>query len=316
MDLPEQPVIRELVERYARLLARLGDEMGARPMVLPDAESFPDPFTPDAASLERLARRMIEHAGMSDIPIRVTLAEADDDADAQCGTGGCCSPSPIADQPVERVVDEGDGWRLAVPAAELAHPVVLTANLARALALIFLMETRDEHEPIEQPLDATVDLAAVALGFGALVMQGAYIYAKSCGGPRIASVTTLSVPELAVALALFAGAGGHPLKRAKKLLDTTQASALGEAQSWIESNAGIAELLRTDAARAGRGDFEISESRPWLLRAFGRKKAPPAGSIEELEASIASVPIAKRAARPDPRHDEIASLVAEELGSR
>lgn len=312
MSLPEESVLREVVERYARLASRLGGELGRRPMVLPDAASFPDVFSPDLESLAVLVERMLEHAGMEDIPVGVALGGDDPAAQSGgcCGGGACAAPSASA---APRVAEEGDGWLLTVPAGELTQPTVLTANLARALALIFLMETRDEREPLEAPLDVTVDLTAVALGFGALVLEGAYIYAKSCGGPRVSSVTALGVSELAVALTLFAGAGEHPLKHAKRHLGATQLDALGEASTWLQSNPRLVERLRSDPAALARGEYTLDGAKPWLLRAIARQRGPAAGSFEELEASLArgaALRPASGAAGPD---DELARLVAEEL---
>ena len=70
-----EPVVRGVVQRYAQLLAKLGDEIGQRPLVLPTAEFFPDRFQGDVKSLRRLIQRMQKHAGMSDIPIEASLVE-------------------------------------------------------------------------------------------------------------------------------------------------------------------------------------------------------------------------------------------------
>src|SRR5690606_25962464 len=133
------------------LWARLGEEIGERPLVLPTGKYFPDRFTGDEDSVRRLVERMQAHAGISDIPVDVQLVGADGEAcgSGSCGTGSCATPATPDDAPVERLVETGDGWRLNVPSAEVASPVVLTTNLARSLSLIFLLETRNESEPIE-----------------------------------------------------------------------------------------------------------------------------------------------------------------------
>src|SRR5690606_6277263 len=137
---------------------------------------------------------------------------------------------------IARLVDTGEGWVLQVPSPELRHPVALTTNLARSLSYIYLVETKRDGETIEPPVDVTADLAAVGLGFGALMLQGSYIYAKSCGGPQIASVTKISTIELAIATALFSELGGHNLKNALRLLEATQQAALSEAGRLIRAN--------------------------------------------------------------------------------
>jgi hypothetical protein len=318
--------MRALLERYARLIARLGNELGERPMVLPTSEFFPDAFTKDQRSLARLVRRMQKHAGMSDIPLSVRLVGNPEGALAgACGSGGCGAAScsvPETDEPVPRVVDEGEGWRMNVPEAELEHSVVLTANVARALGYVFLVETRADCEALEEPVDVTADLAAVALGFGVVLLEASYMYSKSCGGPKVARATRLSCPELAVAHSAFMVRGRHPLRRASRELGTTQRAVVEETFPWLEANPALADALRGDPARIARGEYALQEPRPWLLRVFGKGRRSAAASpeqqvdIDELEAMVSALPAAPRATSrtkqaADPRHDELRALVDE-----
>ena len=272
MELPDLPVQRELVERIARLREGRRDEFGERPMVLPTAEFFPDEFSADQASVEKLVRRMQAHAGMDDIPIdvRVIAPEGEElEEGGSCSSGACCSaPAPKAEG-LTRLVDNGDSWTLNVPAQEVAHSVVLTANIARALGYVFLKETESDEAPLEEPSEASADLCAVELGFGELLLEGSYIYSKSCGGPSIATVTALSTPELAIAFALFCSVGGHPVKRALSELGATQRAALGEARDLLGSNPKLVEALKRTPELVALGHYALEETRPWLMRAFG-----------------------------------------------
>jgi hypothetical protein len=330
MELPPIPAIRAIVERYARLLVKLGDELGDRPLVLPTSRYFPDDFGTDQKSLKRLVGRMKRHAGMSDIPTKTRLVAIEGQSGgSSCGTGSCgtsaCAPSP---SDVDRLVDEGDVWRLQVPEPELRHSVALTTNLARVLSYVFLAETLPEGEMIEAPGDVTADLTAVALGFGVLMLQGSYIYSKSCGGPSIAKVTKLGPGELSIATALFARLGDHPVKPAQRQLDTTQAALLGEARSWLDSNEALVEGLRRQPQRIAQGRFELTETQPWLTRVFGGKKRSAAeadflaaegltdeslGDLEDLLATLPERSKPKGSKQPDPEHDELRDLVAEAL---
>jgi len=56
----DRPALTAIVERLGCLLAALRDDLGHRPLVLPTAEFFPDRFTGDEASAERLVARMLE----------------------------------------------------------------------------------------------------------------------------------------------------------------------------------------------------------------------------------------------------------------
>lgn len=330
MELPPEAVTRAVVQRYARLLGRLGAELGQPPLVLPTGKFFPDVFEPNKKGLRRLLRRMQKHAGIDDIPVKVRVipAEGEPEHGGSCGTGSCGVPK-TSGEPIARVVESEQGWRVQVPEAELGHPVVLTTNLARALGFIFLVETQEEGEPIEAPVDVTADLAAVALGFGVLMLQGAYIYSKSCGGPSVGQVTKLSCPELAVAGALFAMRDGHNPKRALRELETTQRALLESALELLESNPGLLSKLKDDPKRLAEGEFDLNEAKPWLLRVFGSRKRKAAGdplsaaldsdaSLDDLESMLSSMPEQAKARAPkarDPKRDELRALVDEALDS-
>ena len=258
MDALPDPVVRAVVQRYARLIHRLGPELGERPLVLPTEKFFPDTFKGDAKSLRRLVKRMREHAGMSDIPVKPVLTDAEEEGHAQggsCGSGSCSTPKASAEAPT-RLVDDGDGWRLQFQAAELRHPVALTATVARALAHVFLVETRGEGEAIDEPVELTVDLAAVALGFGELLLEGSHIYSKSCGGPSVAKLTALGPQELAVACVLFVTRGKHSARALAKELPATQREALDDARALIDKNPTLARAICESPERLLDGEFE------------------------------------------------------------
>jgi hypothetical protein len=261
MELPAQSVLFAVTQRYARLLSRFGDEIGKRPLVLPTAEFFPDVFLQDEPSVARLLSRMQAHAGMDDIPIDTKLIGADEPSAQAGGCGsGACSTIHGTEAQTERLVEQGGGWLVNVPASEIGHPVVLTTQLARTLALVFLLESRGEGEPLDAPLEVTVDLAAVSLGFGALLLEGSYIYAKSCGGPSVARVTHIGPGELAFALSLFASRGGHSLRQAQKLAGTTQQALLTEAKALVESNQKLVAALKNHPERVAAGDYALEST--------------------------------------------------------
>ena len=58
MELPLDPVIQAVAQRYGRILASVGTELGARPLVLPNNKYFPDRFTEDTVSAKRMIARM------------------------------------------------------------------------------------------------------------------------------------------------------------------------------------------------------------------------------------------------------------------
>lgn len=241
-----------------------------------------------------------------------------------CGTGcgtGCGTPEDVmGDEP--RLLDMGDSWRVQVPANELTQPLVLTTNLARAVGYIFLVETRSAAQPMPDNMDAAADLASTLLGFGALLLGGAHIYSKSCGGPRIRRITSLGCVELALATVLFAQRQGHDLRPMRKELEVTQKEAIHEAEQWLKDRPLILERFKTAPERLARGEIPMDPTADSLWgKLFGKrsgngKGTDPEASIAELEAMLAEAPLAARSAkpkRPDPRVDELRALVDEAL---
>src|SRR6187402_3513730 len=116
MQLPPPQVIRAVIQRHARLRNRYATALGRRPLVTPSAKFFPDTFRADAESAARLTKRMQEHAGMSDVPIRTTLVAlgAEGEPSSSCASDACGLPQSSGFGLV-RVVDEGDGWLLQIP---------------------------------------------------------------------------------------------------------------------------------------------------------------------------------------------------------
>jgi hypothetical protein len=332
MELPDLARRAELVRRYAHLLEHFGAELGDRPMVRQNGDFFPDPFHGDGESLTRLVRRLQSHAGLADVPIEVRLSSVDaDDSEGSggsCGTGSCgsgaCAPTKVGSTGAKaRLEERPSGWVLNVFDAELHHPVALTCTLARALAHVFLAETQSGAAPVEAPFDLSVDLTAVALGLGTLVLEGSYIYSKSCGGPSVSQLTTLPVGELAVACALFIAVGGHSGRRALTELGTTQRVLLSEANDWAASNPSILRQLVDEPGLLAVRAPELTDTRSWLLRLFDRKPRPPkepsleralSGALGDAEllglARAARDPKASRrsvAARRDPGNGNAAS---------
>ena len=270
MELPDDRTLRELVSRYASIIERFGADIGQRPMVLPNGKFFPDAFSGDFPSVQRLLRRMQQHAGMSDIPIQLGVIDPDAEGEA-CGTGACGScaaPNVSPEIAAARLVDLGDGWRINIAPTEARSPVALTAALARALGHVFLLEETSPERPIEEPLEVTVELTTVALGLGTLLLSGSYLYQKSCGGPNVACLTALGIGELSVAFALFAKHAGHSMRSARGELDATQQEQLSEAETWMLSNPHVSQLLATDPLRLVLGDFELSAPKSWVARLF------------------------------------------------
>ena len=319
MELPSTEVRRALVTAYALVATRLELLDGERQLVLPNGQFFPDVFSGDEPSVQRLLDRLLEHAGLADMALTVRFWG--ETQDASCGSGGCgsCGPAQSESEPesVERVTDAGEHWQVNVLPAETRDPVALSSALCRAIALTVLREA--DAPPTELELDLAVDLTAVELGFGVLLLEGSHIYRKSCGGPSIGRVTALGPSELSLAVALSAAVHEQPLRAVNKHLSATQQEAFGEAKVWADSNSALVLLLQQDPERVAAGEFELREPASWLGRWLGAKarraKTPEtATTIEELEAALKSAPAPRVPQKaPDPKLEEIRRLVDEAL---
>jgi hypothetical protein len=337
MELPHREGRAELVRRYAHLLDRFATEIGERPLVLQNATFFPDLYEKDEPSAARLLRRLQAHAGLSDVPLRarvVPLDVVEGSKGGSCGSGAC-GPVNVGEAPsTARIEEHEGGWLVNVFDAELHHPVGLTTQLARALGRVFLAEASTRPSDIEAPEMVSTELAAVALGLGPLLLEGSYVYGKSCGGPSVTQLTTLSVGELAIACSLFIEMGGHSVRRALGHLSTTQRALLSEAGEWAASNAAVIQKLSESPGQLAISAPDLRETKPWLLRLFDRpRRAEPsleralAGGLgdKELlelaraadprrsrEASTSSATAQPRIAKPD---DDLRALVDEALRS-
>jgi len=319
MELPNGKVRHGLVAAYANVVASLDLLSTERALVLPNGEFFPDVFTADEASVQRMLDRLLEHAEISDMALVVRFW--DSESAASCGTGACGSCGPTQADPesesVERLVDAGEHWQVNILPTEVASPVALSSALCHAIALAVLREA--DAPPQHLPLDLAIDLTAIALGYGVLLLEGSHIYRKSCGGPSVARTTVLGPSEVALVLALSAAVGEHSLRNVAKHLSATQRDAFAEAAVWADSNPSLVQTLRDDPERIARGEFQLREPSSRLGRWLGSKlrRAPNAESattIEELEAALGaeSTPRAALKAR-DPKLDEIRRLVDEAL---
>jgi hypothetical protein len=311
MDLPADDALHWIVRSYAALRASHGDAIGAPQLVQPTADFFPDEFRRDAASVARLLHRMVTYSPLADdLPVQVAFLEpSETEGD---GAGGCGSPacgSGGGSRARTSTVEElENGYRVFVSVADIAHPEVLTASLARTVGALVLREGGGQ---VDEEGGAMSEIASVACGFGVLLANGAAVWAKSCGGLRMARATALSVEEIGVALALFLTIHRRAPSEARAHAPATQREALDHALAWAESNPLLVETLRDRPAQLERGLFDLEPVRGALGRWLHRRK---------LEKDMRAAPAARSVA-PSPqsadkrrRLAEARALVDEVLG--
>jgi hypothetical protein len=298
MALAASSVIRNLVARYARILAAHGDAFEGAELVTPTGEHFPDHFARDQKSLERLVARVASYTPLGeDVPLSFVLVEDETD-DGHCTTG-CSKPASR----IDGVQRDGDGYRVAIPVTELGNATRLVCAVARGLSLAVLAEAGEEVAAREIGFES--EIVAVASGFGVVLLEGSHVYTKSCGGPAIHRGTALATDELAALLAFFCARNAISPRVARKHLGATQAEAFDEAWAFAQCNDAVVKKLREAPELLEGGAFELETKRGGLLsRLFSSRD----------EANVA--PVSKRTRDPEEerRLAEARALVEEELG--
>jgi hypothetical protein len=319
MELPHDDALRWIVTKYAAIVAAHGEVIGEPELLQPTADNFPDEFTHDPESVVRLLERMIAYSPVDEeTAVRVRFVEQEEKGGGGCGPGACGTGggSKSAGSAVrDPVVETKDGYIVDIAVADAGHATLLTTSLARSVGGLVLLEGGEDVRGGE--LGALSELAAIATGFGVLLLEGAYVYGKSCGGVRVRQGTSLSLMEVSVALGLFARVHDLKMGAVRANLGTTQREALDHAIEWVDSNEAIVTMLRDPDDHYARarvladGFFTIEPVRGVLGRLFGRNKKP-AFSIDEARPSQKSA--RTRTPEQQKKLDEARALVEEALG--
>ena len=306
MDLPGDDSLRRIVKTFAHLRAAHGAAIGAPALVQPTAEYFPDEFRRDASSVDRLLRRMIDYAPLSsELGVELAFFTPEPGHAGGCGSAACGSDG-VGGAGGVGVRELETGYRVEVSAADVGNPDVLSTSLARSVGALVL------HEADELVGAETSELAAVVCGFGVLLLNGSAVWAKSCGGLRMAQATVHPVEEMAVALALFVAIHERKVSQARRHLAATQREAFDVAHDWVESNPLLIAALRDRPQRLESGTLDLEPVRgvlgQWLHKRNLERalRARPAGSasaitaerrrqLEEVSALL------DEAGEPDPR---------------
>lgn len=286
MDLPNETRLSWLLATSARLLERGAEPV--RGLVQPTVEFFPERVDGRPASLRALFGRTLEHAGLSDVEVDVTVVTPEGEvAGGGCSSGACGSPA-AADPGARALERRGGGYAVTLPLGLSASPPLLGAHLARIVSGIFLHEAdltgagaTSALDPRE--LDGAIDVTATLLGFGVMITNGSHVAQKGCGGVRIVQGTTLPVAETAVALAMFTSLYEIDEHTVRRHLDPAPREAFGEGLAWARANAATVRLVR-DAPRAiEQGAYRLRPARGWLARVLGlgAKKSVDALDVDD-----------------------------------
>jgi len=241
--------------------------------------------------------------------------------DGGCGSGGCGTSHKHGDPTLAGVQRMGDGaWKVDVRLSDAKNATTLTAALATSLAHVFVLEHGGLDQFPEAEWMPTCEIAATMLGFGVLLTNASYMYAKACKGVSVDKATFLEVGDLTIALALFTVLADIPAWRASANLDPTQREAYAEARTWADSNRKLMKRIVRDPSTVAADEvLSVEPARSWLARVLGfgaKKKDVPDLHDEEAIAEVAASLAAKRKDKPrkdDAKTLELRALVEESL---
>ena len=251
-------------------------QQGAEPVrgaILPTGEYSPDRFDGSPRSVGDLLSRIQNHAGLADLRVKLSIVTPDGEVEnARCGTSvdACCGGVGALEAKFSRVARKDDGsYTVLVPTVDVRNPTVLTTGLVRAVTFMFMTEADAYRGVLDTDREALTDLAGVLLGFGVLLANGSYLYAKGCHGVSVQSATRMPVDEITLALAVFGKLFDVSARSMSRHLEPTPAEHFDEAEAWARSNAGLLRLLRSRPHSIADRPFSVAPVRSFLARVLG-----------------------------------------------
>jgi hypothetical protein len=267
--------LRSIVAHLAHLRAEYGEVLSDPDLVEPNGEYFPDAFALEPAAIDRLMRRMMTYAPLAaDLDVKVAFVEPEEQAagGGGCGSGACGPGDKSAGSQVTKggAVETAEGYAVVIATGDVAEPKLLTASLARSMGRLVLFEAGEEVDPRVE--GALSELTAVACGLGVILLNGAALYKKACGGMRRHQGTFLGVEELALACALFIRATDRKPASVRRHLEITQREAFDLALAWVDGQPKLVRALTKDPESLADGIFSLEEKKGLFSRLLASKK--------------------------------------------
>lgn len=297
--------IRGIISRIAHLRATYGDAFASPDLVEPNGTYFPDEFAVTPEGIDRLFRRMLGYAPLADdldIGLAFIEPEAETAGGGGCGSGACGTPG-LKEIARGGAAETEHGYAALVHVQDVGDPAILTTALSRSIGRIVMFEVDEEVDPRDE--GALSELTAIASGLGLLLLNGACVYKKGCGGMKRHQATFLDVEEVALGLALFVRATKKKPGTVRSHLQVTQKEAFDAALAWVDSQPTIVRQLADEPEKLEDGVFPFEEKKGFLARLFTRKES-------DLDAPI-SVKPRERSEEERRRIAEAKALVEEAL---
>lgn len=294
-----EDALRTIVAHLARMRAGWREVLDEAELVEPNGTYFPDAFALEPEAVDRLMRRMMSYAPLAaDLEVALAFVEPDaaDGASGAkaggCSSGGCgtgAGTNAAALIPGGGAVETDEGYAVALATTDVSDPTLLTTSLARSMGRLVLHECGEEVDARDEA--AMAELTAVACGFGVLLLSGACLYKKGCGGMRMHQGTVLDVHDVALATALFVRVHDKKAGAVRRHLEITQREAFDEALAWVDAQPKLVTALRAHPETLRDGIFVQEEKKGLFARLFDRKRD------DELPVAAEFAATAKRPAR-------------------
>jgi hypothetical protein len=272
-DDARKDMIASIVAHLAHLRAEYGEVLENPDLVEPNGDYFPDEFRVEPSAIDRLMRRMMTYAPLAaDLDVEVVYVEPEGEG----GGGGGCGSGACGPGDAPKVVAKGgaveteDGYAVVLDSSDVGQPKLLTASLARSMGRLVLFEADEEVDPRVE--GALSELTAVACGLGVILLNGACVYKKGCGGMRRHQGTFLGVEELALACALFVRVTDRKPGTVRRHLEITQKEAFDLALDWVDGQPKLVRALTKDPGSLADGIFTLEEKKGLLSRFLTRKR--------------------------------------------
>ena len=262
--------IRAIVAHLATLRAEHGEAFATPDLVEPNGEFFPDEFELTPQGIQRVLKRMLGYAPVSDeLPIGLGFIEADGEVkDSGCGSGGC-GTGGLKEIARGGAVETAEGYAALLHVQDVGDPTIMTTALARAIGRIVLFEADTDVDARDE--GALSELTAVAAGLGVIVLNGACVYKKGCGGMKRHQATFLDVDELALATALFVRAADKKASAVRRHLEVTQKESFDAQLAWVDAQPTLVKALAEHPERLADGVFEFEKPKGFFSRLFAKK---------------------------------------------
>ena len=309
MELSEE-TLSSIVAHLAHLRSEYGEVLTDPDLIEPTGEYFPDAFAVEPKAIDRLLRRMMTYAPLSeDLDVQLAFLDPEEaGASGGCGSGACGPGDGAKMVQKGGAVETPEGYGVVLSTSDVGEPKLLTASLARSLGRLVLFEADEDVDPRVE--GALSELTAVGCGLGVILFNAAAIYKKGCGGVRRHQGTFLGVEELALANALFVRATGQKPGRVKRHLEVTQREAFEEALVWVDARPKLVAALKSAPEMLVDGVLPVEEKKGLFSRLLSSSK-----SAEDEMPMSAPRPAKVRTEAELRRLAETKALVDEALGA-